>query len=98
MKRSAFAVGLVFLIFFVISLLTNILNSLIPNIIDDFRLRLFVASLVTFSFFIAYGLMSIPAGVLVERYHEKPVLVASFVLAFIGSMTFATAPRFGERP
>jgi len=95
MKRSAFAVGLVFLIFFVISLLTNILNSLIPNIIDDFRLRLFVASLVTFSFFIAYGLMSIPAGVLVERYHEKPVLVASFVLAFIGSMTFATAPRFG---
>ena len=79
MKRSMVAVFLVFLIFFVISLLTNILNSLIPNIIDDFSLTQFVASLVTFSFFIAYGVMSIPAGVLLERYRERKVLVASFV-------------------
>ena len=94
MKRSAFAVWLVFLIFFVISLVTNILGSIIPNIIGDFGLSLFVASLVAFSFFIAYGVMSIPAGVLLERYREKPVLVASFVLAFVGSMAFAAAPRF----
>ena len=95
MQRNAVAVFLVFLVFFVISLLTNILNSLIPNIIDDFSLTQFVASLVTFSFFIAYGVMSIPAGVLLERYREKKVLVASFALAFVGSVTFATAPRFG---
>jgi len=95
MKRSMVAVFLVFLIFFVISLLTNILNSLIPNIIDDFNLTQFVASLVTFSFFIAYGVMSIPAGVLLERYRERKVLVASFVLAFLGSIVFATAPHFG---
>jgi fucose permease len=95
MKRSAFAVGLVFLIFFVISLVTNILNSIIPNLIEDFHLSLFVASLVTFFFFVAYGVMSIPAGVLLERFHERPVLIASFVLAFVGSIAFATMPRFG---
>jgi len=95
MKRSAFAVWLVFLIFFVISLVTNILGSIIPNIIEDFGLSLFVGSLVTFSFFIAYGVMSIPAGVLLERFREKPVLVASFILAFVGSLAFATSPRFG---
>ncbi len=95
MKRSAFAVWLVFLIFFVISLVTNILGSIIPNIIEDFRLSLFVGSLVAFSFFIAYGVMSIPAGVLLERFRERPVLVASFVLAFVGSIAFATTPRFG---
>ena len=66
MKRSAFAVWLVFLIFFVISLVTNILGSIIPNIIEDFNLTLFVGSLVTFSFFIAYGVMSIPAGFFLE--------------------------------
>jgi fucose permease len=95
MKRSAFAVWLVFLIFFVISLVTNILGSIIPNIIEDFGLSLFVGSLVAFSFFIAYGVMSIPAGVLLERFREKPVLTASFVLAFVGSLAFATAPSFG---
>ncbi len=95
MKRSAFAVWLVFLIFFVISLVTNILGSIIPNIIEDFGLSLFVGSLVTFSFFIAYGVMSIPAGVFLERFREKPVLVASFVLVVVGSLAFATTPRFG---
>jgi fucose permease len=95
MKRSVAAVFLVFLIFFVISLVTNILGSITPNIIEDFDLSLFVASLVTFFFFIAYGVMSIPAGWLLERFHERPVLVASFVLAFLGSIAFATMPRFG---
>jgi FHS family L-fucose permease-like MFS transporter len=95
MKRSAFAVWLVFLIFFVISLVTNILGSIIPNIIEDFGLSLFVGSLVAFSFFIAYGVMSIPAGVLLERFRERPVLVTSFVLAFVGSLSFAATPRFG---
>ena len=95
MKRSAFAVWLVFLIFFVISLVTNILGSIIPNIIEDFGLSLFVGSLVTFSFFIAYGVMSIPAGVFLERFRERPVLVASFVLVFVGSLAFAAMPRFG---
>ena len=95
MQRSAFAVWLVFLIFFVISLVTNILGSIIPNIIEDFGLSLFVGSLVTFSFFIAYGVMSIPAGVLLEKLRERPVLTASFVLAFVGSLAFAMTPRFG---
>jgi len=95
MQRSAFAVGLVFLIFFVISLLTNILGPLIPDIISGFHLSLALAGFLPFSFFVAYGVMSIPAGMLVERYHEKPVLVASFALAFAGAMTFAHFPRFG---
>lgn len=95
MKRSVAAVFLVFLIFFVISLVTNILGSITPNIIEDFHLSLFVGSLVTFFFFIAYGVMSIPAGWLLERFHERPVLISSFVLAFVGSIAFATMPRFG---
>jgi fucose permease len=94
MRRNYFIVGLILLIFFVISLLTNILGPLIPDIILSFHLRLALAGLLPFSFFIAYGIMSIPAGILVEKYHEKPVLVASFVLAFAGSLLFAVVPQY----
>jgi FHS family L-fucose permease-like MFS transporter len=94
MNRNYFIVGLIFLIFFVISFLTNILGPLIPDIIDSFVLSLTLAGFLPFSFFVAYGVMSIPAGALVERFGEKPVMVASFILAFIGSFLFATFPYF----
>jgi FHS family L-fucose permease-like MFS transporter len=95
MDRSSFVVGLVLVIFFVISLLTNILGPLVPDIIHGFGLSLGLAGLLPFSFFVAYGVMSIPAGMLVERHGEKSVLVASFSLAFVGSALFAALPRFG---
>ena len=67
MQRSRAIVGLVFLIFFVISFLTNILGPLVPDIISAFSLSLTLAGFLPFSFFVAYGVMSIPAGILVER-------------------------------
>jgi fucose permease len=94
MKRNYFIVGLILLIFFVISFLTNILGPLIPDIINSFSLSLTLAGFLPFSFFIAYGVMSIPAGMLIERYREKPVLLAAFIIAFAGSFFFATLPYF----
>jgi FHS family L-fucose permease-like MFS transporter len=95
MKRSYFIVGLVLLIFFVISFLTNILNSLLPTIKADFGLSFALAGFLPFSFFLAYGVMSVPSGMLIERFRERPVLVASFVIACIGASLFAAAPRYG---
>ncbi len=87
-------VFLVLLTFFVISFLTNVLGPLIPDIIDNFNLSLGLAGFLPFSFFVAYGVMSIPAGILTEKYSEKPVLIAAFVLAFLGALLFAMFPRF----
>ena len=47
-----------------------------------------------FAFFIAYGVMSIPAGLLIEKYQEKPVMVAAFVVAFLGSLILALFPNY----
>ena len=94
MVRKNSVVGLVFFIFFIISLLTNILGPLVPNIIESFHLTLGLAGFLPFSFFIAYGVMSIPAGILLEKFTEKPVIIASFVLAFLGSLLFAMVPVF----
>jgi fucose permease len=94
MKRSFPIVLLVFLIFFVISFITNILGPLVPDIISGFALSLALASFLPFSFFIAYGVMSIPAGMLLERYGAKPILVGAWLLALAGSFLFATRATF----
>lgn len=87
-------VGLVFLIFFAISLFSNILGPIIPDIIDSFHVSMAAAAFLPFSFFIAYGVMSIPGGVLVDRFTEKPVIGAAFLLSLLGSFAFAIAPVY----
>ncbi|HNW58896.1 MAG TPA: MFS transporter [bacterium] len=94
MKRNYFLVGLVMLVFFVISFLTNILGPLIPDIISSFNLSLTMVALLPFAFFIAYGVMSIPSGMLLERYREKRVMTAAFISAFIGALLFALHPVY----
>jgi FHS family L-fucose permease-like MFS transporter len=93
-QRRPWIVLLVFLIFFVISFLTNILGPLIPDIINSFHLSLALAGFLPFAFFVAYGVMSIPAGMLLERFREKPVMIAAFAAAFAGSLLFATRPTY----
>lgn len=94
MKRSKYIVALVLLTFFVISFLTNILGPIIPDIIRDFQVSLTAAALLPFSFFIAYGALSVPAGFLVESWGEKKVMLASFAVALAGSLLFALFPVY----
>ncbi|HEY5917639.1 MAG TPA: MFS transporter [Chryseolinea sp.] len=94
MKHSTFIVLLIFLIFSVISFLTNILGPLVPDIIESFDLSIGLAGFLPFSFFVAYGVMSIPSGILIEKYSEKTVLIAGFVLATIAALLFAIVPTF----
>jgi fucose permease len=94
MARSRYTVSVVFLTFFLISLLTNILGPIVPDIISSFRVSLTAAGFLAFAFFIAYGVISIPAGFLVERFREKPVMVAAFLAGTVGSLSFALFPGY----
>ncbi len=94
MARNRTMVGLVFLTFFVMSLVTNILNSLIPDIIVSYSVTLAAAAFLNFAFFIAYGVMSIPAGFWVERFTEKPVMIVAFAVATVGALSFAFHPTY----
>lgn len=95
MKKNYFIVILIFFIFFVISFLTNIIGPLIPEVIKGFSVSKGMAGLLNFSFFIAYGVMSIPAGILTERFKEKKVITAAFMLAAMGALLFSFFPGFG---
>lgn len=94
MRRNYFIVGLILLTFFVISFLTNIIGPLIPNFIQDFDLSLTLAGLLPFAFFIAYGVMSIPSGILVQKYREKRIMLAAFFIAFLGALLLALYPSY----
>jgi len=94
MKRNPYLVGLVLLIFFVISLLTNVLGAIIPDVIESFALTLTAAALLPFAFFIAYGVISIPAGILVETVREKSTILIGFAAGLAGSLAFALLPHY----
>lgn len=94
MPRNRLMVIIVFITFFVMSLLTNILGPFVPDIITSFHVGLAAAAFLPFSFFIAYGVMSIPAGFLIERYGEKFVMLGAFTLGTIGSLSFVFHPTY----
>jgi fucose permease len=94
MRRNYFIVALILFIFFVISFLTNILGPLIPEIIRDFETSLAMAAFLPFSFFIAYGILSIPSGMILEKYKEKKIIIAAFFISFLGALLFSVFPVF----
>lgn len=94
MKRYYSIVALIFLTFFVISFITNILGALNPEMINSFKLSLSLSALLPFSFFIAYGVMSIPAGMLVEKYKEKKIMLAAFAVSMLGTLLFSFFPFY----
>ena len=94
MKKNISSVILVLVTFFAISFITNIIGPIFPSLVKDFNISLAVAGFLPFAFFAAYGVMSIPAGLLVDKYHEKPVLLGAFIMSAIGSLLFALMPSF----
>lgn len=94
MKRNHYIVALIMLTFFVISFLTNVIGALNPDFIKGFDLSLTLAAFLPFAFFIAYGLVSIPTGMLLEKYKEKKIMVAGFIVAFLGSLLLAMVPNY----
>src|SRR6476620_374632 len=94
MKRNYYIVALIMLTFFVISFITNILGPLTPDIINGFNLSLTLVALLPFAFFIAYGVMSIPSGMLIEKYNEKKMMIVAFIVSFVGSLLLALFPNY----
>lgn len=92
--RNYTLVILIFLIFFAISFLTNILGAINPNVSDSFSLTGTMTGMLPFSFFIAYAVMSIPSGMFVQKYGEKKSLVFAWILALIGAVVFSLLPSF----
>ena len=93
MKKNTLILILILLTFFVISFLTNILGALNPVVSKSYTLTETMAGFLPFAFFIAYGVMSIPSGFLLEKWGEKRMMILAFALALTGALGFAIFPQ-----
>ena len=94
MSQRVVTVVYILCVWFVISFVTNIIGPLMPVIIHDFRLSLTLAGVLPFSFFLAYGLVSIPAGVVVETRGPAFAILAAFGINLVGALGFALHPTY----
>ena len=81
-------------VFFVISFITNIIGPLIPQFIKTYDLSLVLASFLPLSFFLSYGVFSVPAGILLERYGGKIVILSAFIISSAGAALIIFIPGY----
>lgn len=80
--------------FITVSFITNLLGPIFPELISDFSIGMMLAGFFPFAFFIAYGVMSIPAGLLIERYGERAMMRFSYSLSTLSCLLFVLLPNF----
>lgn len=87
--RSAFIT--VTVLFFLWGFITVLVDSLIPRLKDVFELTYFQAGLVQFAFFLAYLVISVPAGALLSRIGYKKGIIVGLITMAIGCLLFYPA-------
>ena len=87
-------VTFVMVVFFVISFITNIIGPLIPQFIKTYNLSLVLASFLPLSFFFSYGVFSIPAGIYLERYGGKIIMIFAFLISSVGAGLIIAFPGY----
>lgn len=74
--------------------ITVLVDSLIPRLREIFELTYFQSGLVQFAFFMAYGLLSIPAGFILARIGYKNGMLLGLSTMGIGCLLFWPAAGF----
>ncbi len=87
--RSAFIT--VTVLFFLWGFITVLVDSLIPRLKDVFELSYFQAGLVQFAFFLAYLVISVPAGALLSRIGYQKGIIVGLVTMAVGCLLFYPA-------
>ena len=86
-------IALTFL-FFLWGFLTVLVDFLIPRLKEIFTLTYFQAGLVQFAFFMAYFLLSIPAGFILSRIGYKKGIILGLLTMALGCFLFYPAAEF----
>lgn len=78
-------------LYFMMGLITCLNDTLVPFFKSSFQLNYTQSALVQFYFFVTYGIMSIPAGIIVSKFGFKQSMVAGFAIAAVGTFLFFPA-------
>lgn len=94
MKHNYFIVLLVMVVFVAVSFVTNIMDPVGTDIQASFHLTEAQLGYLSFGLFIAYAVMSIPAGLLAERFSARTMLIGAFLSSTVGAFAIAAHPSF----
>ena len=96
--QGSFKIALLILavLYFMLGFITVLNDTLVPFFKQGFDLSYSDSSLVQFYFYLTYGLISIPAGRLVDRIGFKNGMVLGFIIASVGAFLFFPASLFHE--
>lgn len=93
-RRNYKIIAYIMAVFFLISFVTNIIGPLIPIIIKWYSINYALAGFLPFSFFVAYGIISIPAGFLLERRGQSVTLLGALSLNVLGCLLIASSASY----
>ncbi|HPR26863.1 MFS transporter [Lentimicrobium sp.] len=85
-------------IFFIFGFATTFIVTLSAPIKEIFGLSEFGAQLLASAFFIAYPIMSVPTGKLIDRIGYKSTVIAGLVLMALGSFIYIPASKLPSFP
>ena len=83
-KNYTLPLAMMFLLFFIISFVTGLQNPLGVIVKEQFSLTNFQSQLGNFANFLAYLIMGIPAGKMIERIGYKKTALVALVMGFTG--------------
>ncbi|MBV9526925.1 MAG: MFS transporter, partial [Sphingomonas sp.] len=85
-------------LFFAWGFITALNDPLVAAVKGIFTLSRFEAQFVAFAFFIAYGIISFPAAVLLQRVRPMPSIVAALITMIVGCGLILTAANVAVFP
>lgn len=85
-------------LFFAWGFITSLIDPLIAAVKGIFDLSDFEAQLSASAFFIAYGVMSFPAAVLLARKKAVPTVLIALALMVVGCLTMLLAANIAQYP
>ena len=85
-------------LFFAWGFITALNDPLVAAVKGIFTLTRFEAQFIAFAFFIAYGIISFPAAVLLQRFRPMPSIVSALVTMILGCLIILIAANVAVFP
>lgn len=96
MKQNKLALGLIFCLFFLWAISSNLLPTMIRQLMKTCDLNTFEASFTESAYWLAYFICPIPIAMYMKRYSYKSGIVFGLLLAAFGGLLFFPAAMIQE--
>lgn len=90
-KKNTLALSLIFSLFFIWAISSNLLPTMIRQLMKTFELSAFQASLTEAFYWIAYFIFPIPIAMFMKKYSYKAGIILGLLIAAFGGLLFFPA-------